>query len=220
MSFKASDQTLLDSSGFLSYLSPYILFPLASLSKVCFFFNHLHPKRLIQIGSLREKVIFLIKSNYHLPCTLSSTHAIPYNVSLSLPSTETAPVIHVRTWWSDPKMCLSFPQLTSLQYLMLWPASSSMNLSTNPADPKFPFPPIGIFRLMISKPTWDFFGVGENTNTSEPPKGYGHFPKSQAQTLLPNPSMLIFWKSPSLRLIETSPFNSTHPECRVLSCTH
>ena len=54
MSFKASDQTLLDSSGLLSYLSPYILFPLASLSKVCFFFNHLHPKRLIQIGSLRE----------------------------------------------------------------------------------------------------------------------------------------------------------------------
>lgn len=38
MSFKASDQALLDSSGLLSYLSPYILFPLASLSKVFFFF--------------------------------------------------------------------------------------------------------------------------------------------------------------------------------------
>lgn len=38
MSLKASDQALLDSSGLLSYLSPYILFPLASLSKVfCLF---------------------------------------------------------------------------------------------------------------------------------------------------------------------------------------
>lgn len=54
MSFKALDRALLYSSGSLSYLSPYILFPLASLSKVFFFLNHLHPKRLIQIGSLRE----------------------------------------------------------------------------------------------------------------------------------------------------------------------
>ena len=49
------------------------------------------------------------------------------------------------------------------------------------------------------------FGVRENTNTSEPPKGYGHLPKSQAQTLLPNLSTHLFWKSPSLRLMRQVP---------------